>query len=316
MRTRALALSIIVAALPLAGPLASCASDRPVAAAESGAAAGHFAAAPAILSGFDIGPVGGHCRVGDRVLLGLRSAGPSGPVEKYLLITLMADWGIEGGDLTVTLEGRRRTAHVPSYIGSARVYDAQGRQTASTTIAIPAVCLVTGVYDYGVIAIESEGWDEARKAEVKADFALRERATVAFSSLIFQGRMLRDTRELNELLEGVIRRPGVLDAVFGGGFEISDGHPPGAGGAADLGGAHLPTVDVQMEFKYGWTTLGRLSGRVAPCAPPLGLAGGIIEAVADNPGRPGRVEAILLAARRGDGTEFTVPVPGFRPADR
>jgi len=271
-----------------------------------------FVAAPGILAGFEVGPNPEKYRTGDRVLIGLRVERSSGVVEKYLKITLVGDVPMDDGSFSFASESGRLEANVRSYLAFAEAFDAHGKEIGGTVVKIPAVGLYAGVFDYASIAVESLSWDEAKKAASRRDPNLQEHVAVAMLSLIMHGRMLRDTKELNELAEGMIRRPSVIDAVLGGGFEIKDGVPSRTGEAVVLGNsAPLPAVEVHQEFWYGWTLLGRLSGTAVPSVPPLGLAGGLVSGIADNPGHGPRIEVKLLAARRGDGDEWKPESPVF-----
>ena len=271
-----------------------------------------FVAAPGILAGFEVGPDPLTYRTGDRVLIGLRVERSSGVVEKYLKLTLISDTPMDDGSFSFDGQSGRLEAAVRSYLAFAEAYDAQGKELGATVVRIPAVGLYTGVFDYASLSIESASWDEARKQAAKGDVAMQERAAVALLSLIMHGRMLRDTKELNALAEGMIRRPGVFDLVLGGGFEIKDGAPSRTGEPVVLGSsAPMPSVEVNQEFYYGWTMLGPLSGTVVRSVPPLGLAGGLVSGIADNPGHGSRIEVRLLAARRGDGEEWKPELPVF-----
>lgn len=297
---------------------------------EIASAPGSFAAAPSILSGFELADRDEQFaefpgwRPGDRVLLGLRIMRGGEETVRYLDVEL-TDGLVGTSTVTSRADGRDtwefETLDLQTHI---RLYDDAGALLTSINGSFPHLLLNVGVYDAvrHRLDLDARAYEAARRQVVPAAHVPTRdeyrRTGLGWLSVMTFSNSLGRNRVFSRLLDGIVQRPALWRLLVNPAVSINDAEPGPAEAApwAPRPDLSRPALLVPLELEVGGRPALRGSITVVPPDAPLGLCGGLVHAEAHNPGDPSAGLAIrLLAARRGPYVAPKEYEPG-EPAER
>lgn len=282
-----------------------CASARSLAPRPAAAPSGDWPAATRLLDGFDLAAPGDPWRIGDRVLLGVRTERGGRITVRYVLVEL-----VEGTDLKTRLsfdgtvgDGGRRVVLVspPSRLTRLTVFDEEGRRLVESRGAIPDKLLNNGLT--GLLGLTQTNRPSTLPATTLRDQAI-DRAMLGMMTLVQFGASSGGNEALASMTREVIDTPSLWSLLTRRptlGLDTSDVRA----GRVDFAGEDRPSAEVSVEASFNDERVLNLRAIAVENRPPIGLASGIVRADGQHPTDPARrLRLEVLAARRGSGRSF------------
>jgi hypothetical protein len=272
-----------------------------------------FAAAPSILSGFDLASSPDDWQIGDQVLIGIRVTKPGKETVRFLHIELLDRFNpLPVISFKASPSGRPVYKFESGvYFTRMTLYDKDGKQLDNDTGRFPEKLMGHGLYDGAEPSIGRERGADGSMNLAGLDDEQAERELLGWLSLFSFSSSMNRKGMFNEMMKDVVARPSLLSMLLNPSVSL------GMGEAEELErrawtpatGISLDAVSLPLTCSIS-DKLGAVA-RVHAARPvaPLGLSGGVVSIVGNNAQKTDvTFEVRLLAAKRGDGKR------AFRPA--
>lgn len=263
-----------------------------------------------ILAGFDVAAQRDDWRIGDRVLLGIRSIKPDATITRYLLIELGDQ--LTTGKVNFDSKGRERPFRFSSEVAKTNltVFDDTGRKIDSANGRFAINLLGFGPFDavnHALDQPEPRSFRDLGNNLNDADFERTMRGW--FTLFAFSGSMNK-RGVFSSMMRDVVARPSLLRMILKPRAEMTFGDDRwsvrGADWTTNTGKLSTITIPLQLRIADKPALQGEMLA-VEPVA-PLSLCGGLVRAHAVNPtDSRHRVDLWLIATARGTGGTSFAP---------